>query len=114
MDVWKWLKPRKKLKDYYKVLGVSPSASQKTIQQAFWGAARTLHPDVNSDPEDAEKFKEVAEAYLELKRPDKRGDYDAKIISDYCQTIVGGSFSRDEGDEERKDTFLDRILKGGL
>lgn len=92
VSMWKWLKPRKELKDYYKVLSVSPGASQIAIQKAFWGAARTLHPDVTSDPEDAKKFKEVVEAYLALKRPGKRGDYDAKVIRDYCQTIMGGSF----------------------
>ena len=41
-------------KDYYAVLGVAPSASEKEIQQAYRKLARELHPDANPDDAAAE------------------------------------------------------------
>lgn len=64
-------------RDYYEVLGVSKSASETDIKQAYRRLARTYHPDVNQHDKDAEeKFKEIAEAYSVLCDPDKRGQYD--------------------------------------
>jgi len=98
--MWNWLRRRRKLKDYYSILEVSPSASQKEIQQAFWRAAQTLHPDVNPDPESMEQFKEVVEAYQALKRSEGRDDYDAKVIADFCQSYLG-NFDSDEKPKEK-------------
>jgi curved DNA-binding protein len=64
-------------KDYYSVLGVSKTASQEEIKQAFRKLARKYHPDVNQGNKQAEaKFKEVNEAYEVLSDPDKRKKYD--------------------------------------
>lgn len=64
-------------KDYYAVLGVSKTASQDEIKQAFRKLARKYHPDVNPGDRQAEnKFKEVNEAYEVLSDPDKRKKYD--------------------------------------
>ena len=52
-------------KDYYSTLGVSKTASEKEIKQAFRKLARKLHPDVNPGDKAAEaKFKEIANATL--------------------------------------------------
>ncbi len=65
---------KKKLKDYYEVLGVAKNATAKGIQLAFRDLARKYHPDVNSDPGAEDVFKTLVEAYLVLKNPDKRDD----------------------------------------
>ncbi len=64
-------------KDYYATLGVSKSATDKELKQAFRKLARKHHPDVNPGDKTAEsKFKEINEAYEVLGDPGKRKKYD--------------------------------------
>ncbi len=64
-------------KNYYSILGISRSASEKEIKQAFRRLARKHHPDVNpGDKAAEEKFKQVSEAYEVLSDKDKRKKYD--------------------------------------
>ncbi|MFH0830588.1 MAG: DnaJ C-terminal domain-containing protein [Parcubacteria group bacterium] len=60
--------------DYYQTLGVERSASEAEIKRAFRQAAHKHHPDKNGG--DAEKFKEINEAYQVLSDKQKRAQYD--------------------------------------
>ena len=62
------------MKDYYKVLGVSKSASKDEIKKAFYKLAHQHHPDKNAGNDT--KFKEVNEAYQNLSDDTKRAQYD--------------------------------------
>src|SRR2546430_178956 len=64
-------------RDYYDVLGVPRSASEKGIRQAYRKLARQYHPDLNPNDKQAEaKFKEIGQAYEVLSDADKRKLYD--------------------------------------
>ncbi len=64
-------------RDYYEVLGISKGASDDEIKKAHRKLAKKYHPDLNKDnPEAAEKFKELNEAYEMLSDKDKRAKYD--------------------------------------
>ncbi len=62
--------------DYYQILGVSREASPEQIKKAYRQLAMKLHPDVASEPDAADRFKSVAEAYEVLQDPKKRDIYD--------------------------------------
>src|SRR5689334_9485468 len=62
--------------DYYAVLGVPRDAGQEAVKKAYRSLARSLHPDVNKDPQAEARFKRVNEAYEVLKDPEKRAKYD--------------------------------------
>lgn len=63
-------------RDYYEVLGVDRGATKKDIKRAYRRLAMKYHPDVSDDPESAEKFKEISEAYAVLSDDEKRRTYD--------------------------------------
>jgi curved DNA-binding protein len=78
-------------KDYYKILGVSKTATDKEIKAAYRKLARKHHPDVNPGNKAAEaKFKEIGEAYEVLSDPEKRQRYDA-LGADWSRYAGGGS-----------------------
>lgn len=59
--------------DYYATLGVSKTASSEEIKSAYRKSAHKHHPDKGGD---AEKFKEINEAYQVLSDSRKRAQYD--------------------------------------
>ena len=62
--------------DYYEVLGVPRDADQDAIRRAYRKLARKYHPDLNSDSDAEERFKELGEAYEVLSDAEKRERYD--------------------------------------
>lgn len=69
-------------KDYYQILGVSPSASLTDIRQAYRMLARQWHPDMHAGESQykiafaEEWFKHINEAYEVLSDLSKKADYD--------------------------------------
>ncbi len=61
------------MKDYYQILGVSKNATSEEIRKAYYNLAHQYHPDKKGD---AEKFKEINEAYRVLSDAKKRQQYD--------------------------------------
>jgi molecular chaperone DnaJ len=64
--------------DYYQVLGVTRDADTRTIKDAFRQLARRYHPDISTEPDAEQRFKEIAEAYGVLSDPARRASYDAQ------------------------------------
>jgi curved DNA-binding protein len=63
--------------DYYKILGLSKTASEEDIKKAYRKLARKLHPDLNpNDKEAHKKFQQINEANEVLSDPEKRKKYD--------------------------------------
>ena len=63
--------------DYYKVLGISKTATADEIKKAYRKLARKLHPDINPNDKEANaKFQQLNEANEVLGNPEKRKKYD--------------------------------------
>ncbi len=86
--------------DYYKILGVSRTATADEIKKAFRKLARTHHPDAGGDEQ---KFKEINEAYEVLSDDKKRQMYDQYGTANENQIpqgwgdIFGGGFGGGSG-----------------
>jgi molecular chaperone DnaJ len=63
-------------RDYYDILGVPRGASDAEVKRAFRKLAQQWHPDISTDPQADERFKEINEAYQVLSDPQRRQAYD--------------------------------------
>lgn len=77
--------------DFYQVLGVPRTASQKEIKKAYYQMAKKYHPDTNKDdPQAKEKFAQLAEAYEVLSDETKRKQYDTYGSAGFDASQAGG------------------------
>eukprot|EP00615_Pteridomonas_danica_P010534 CAMPEP_0114338182 /NCGR_PEP_ID=MMETSP0101-20121206/6868_1 /TAXON_ID=38822 ORGANISM="Pteridomonas danica, Strain PT" /NCGR_SAMPLE_ID=MMETSP0101 /ASSEMBLY_ACC=CAM_ASM_000211 /LENGTH=356 /DNA_ID=CAMNT_0001470683 /DNA_START=111 /DNA_END=1181 /DNA_ORIENTATION=- len=65
-----------KVVDLYAILGISQTADEKEIKKAYRKQALKWHPDKNSSPEAADKFRAVAQAFAVLGDTERRHMYD--------------------------------------
>jgi DnaJ-class molecular chaperone len=108
---------------HYETLGVKQGASVDEIRKAYRNLARVNHPDKGGD---AEKFKEIGQAYEVLNDPDRRARYDqfgtdepqqqhGPDISGIFQHMFGGMGSPPQRSRERQHTIdltLEQVYTG--
>ena len=84
--------------DFYKILGVSRTASQDEIKKAYRKLARKWHPDINPGNKDAEqRFKDISRAYDCLGKEEKR-----KLYDEFGEEGLQGSFDAEKAREYKK------------
>ncbi|MDE0151797.1 MAG: DnaJ domain-containing protein [Bdellovibrionales bacterium] len=64
------------MKDYYRILNVSPASTKQAIRKSYRKLAGQFHPDKNQSAEAEEKFKQISEAYNVLSNEERRKEYD--------------------------------------
>ncbi len=117
-----------KLKDYYKVLHLSSTASSDEIKKAYRKLALQFHPDKNSTPQAKAVFQEINEAYGVLSDPVKKNNYDFRFNQSYqaqqshqSKTYHSGAkteshrpFHKSSGNQKskNKDPYQHLALKG--
>lgn len=86
--------------DYYKVLGVSKSATADELKKAYRKLAVQYHPDKNKSKEAEEKFKEINQAYEVLGNSQKRQQYDQFGAAAFENGGRGGPFGGGFGGQQ--------------
>lgn len=99
-------------KDYYKILGVSKSASADEIKRAYRKLAHQHHPDKNGGKDD--KFKELNEAYQVLSDPQKKANYDQFGTADMGGFGGGNPFGGQYGNNQGFSGFEGFGFGGGI
>lgn len=101
------------MKDYYKILEVEENASEDDIKKSYRTLSKKYHPDVN--PDGAEKFKEIAEAYEILGDKTKRNQYNSSKNNPYAgtpfQDIFNSMFSQQNPNFRQRKSAPDKVIK---
>jgi curved DNA-binding protein len=111
--------------DYYKILGLDKSASDKDVKKAYRKLARKYHPDLNPNDAEAEKnFKQINEANEVLSDSEKRKKYDQygkdwehaeefeKAKKARQQSGNSRGYSRGQGSERDFSDFFESMFGG--
>ena len=82
---------------YYKILGLSPGASEKEVRKKYRKLVMIYHPDKNDSPEAEEKFIEITEAY--------------EILTGKVQAPKTGGFTSPSNPVKQKKNHEERVRK---
>lgn len=64
------------MKDYYRILEVSPSASFEVIKASYRALAKKYHPDTQTSSNTGKTMADINEAYETLSNSQSRKEYD--------------------------------------
>lgn len=98
------------MRDFYSVLGVDKSISQKDLKKQYYKLAKKYHPDtfeLHERLKAEEKFKRITEAYEVLSNPEKRRRYDNPGMN-----FNFGSGFNTYNPISKKQLILDKMKKG--
>jgi DnaJ-class molecular chaperone len=86
------------MKNPYEVLGVSSTATQEEIKNAYRNLAKKYHPDLNPGNKGAEKlFKEINGAYELVGRPEGRAKFDRGELDELNARQSASAQGRERG-----------------
>ena len=101
------------IQDPYKVLGVSPDASDDEIKRAYRVLAKKYHPDLNpGDAEAARKMQEVNAAYEQIKNPEKFQQSGQSGYGGYGYDPFGGYRQQTYSDDQYQQAAYQYIMFG--
>ena len=101
------------IQDPYKVLGVSPDASDDEIKRAYRVLAKKYHPDLNpGDAEAARKMQEVNAAYEQIKNPEKFQPSGQSGYGGYGYDPFGGYRQQTYSDDQYQQAAYQYIMFG--
>ena len=101
------------MKDYYKILEIEENATDDQIKKSYRTLSKKYHPDVN--PDGAEKFKDIAEAYDILSNKDKRNAYLNSKNNPFADSpfadMFNQMFNQQGRPQQRRKAAPDKIIK---
>ena len=99
-------------KDYYKILGIAPDATQEEIKKAYRVKSMRWHPDKNTGMDTTAKMQDINEAYNILKNPVTRARYDAEYARfNSTRFEQQNSAPKEEANYDIKDETLKEDIK---
>ena len=104
------------MKDYYKILGVQENSNDDDIKKAYRKLSKEYHPDVN--PNGAERFKEIAEAYDNIGTKEKRDQLKSRQTNPFAgqgfEDMFRDMFGGGGGGRPRRPTVPDKVVTANI